>query len=60
MELWKINVLDFVVRWTLAGIIAGGTVETCGAPGGYGIAVDVYQWVNWVTSVAFEGEYCLN
>ena len=54
----KESVPVFIVRWTLAGIISGGTVEPCGAPGGYWLAVDVYRWINWVTFKAFDGEYC--
>jgi len=49
-------------RWTLAGIIAGGTVDGCqngtSAAGGFGLAVDTYYWINWIRFFAFEGEYC--
>ena len=38
--------------------LSGGTVKTCGASGGFGLAVDVYRWIDWVTFTAFDGEYC--
>jgi len=40
---------------TLAGIISGGTQGDCQ---GYGLAVDVYYWINWVTFNAIDGTYC--
>merc|ERR1711874_202404 len=40
------------IRWTLAGIIAGGTVKECGQAGGYGMAVDLYYWKNWIYAAA--------
>jgi len=49
-------------RWTLAGIVAGGTVDGCqdgnSAIGGYGLAVDTYYWIDWIRFFAFNGTYC--
>ena len=43
-------------------VCTGGTVDTCqegvSASGGFGLAVDVYQWINWITFYASDGEYC--
>lgn len=45
------------IGWTLAGIISGGTEDDCN-DGKYGLAVDVYYWINWITFFAYDGEYC--
>jgi len=44
-------------RWTLAGIISGGTnkEKKCGGPG---LAVSVYRNLNWIRFTAVEGQYC--
>ena len=39
-------------------ILTGGTKSTCGAPGGYGLAVSVYRWIEWITFTAVGGDYC--
>ena len=38
--------------------ILGGIVSDCGTVGGYGLAVDLYYWRDWIYAKAFGGKFC--
>ena len=52
------NLIFYKIKALNISCNLGGIVSDCGTVGGYGLAVDLYYWRDWIYAEAFGGKFC--